>query len=158
MTNASSNIFLFARGYRTMTSGWQGAQYFRRYGQELVSKPAISFKKNWGAIVESVSCILCAGPETKRTLKKKKKKNGSSTLGEPNRKCIPFFVSKSSTTASKGCGLRSPVIRKSAISIEARVILWHAIELQWVTRFRSALCQGETGTLSRTLLLTVAEI
>ena len=41
-------IFSFAKGYRTMTSGWQGAPYFRRCGRELVSKPAISFKKSWG--------------------------------------------------------------------------------------------------------------
>ena len=31
-----------------MTSEWQGPPYFRRYGQELVSKPAISLKKSWG--------------------------------------------------------------------------------------------------------------
>ena len=31
-----------------MTSGWQGAPYFRRYGRELVSKPVIWSKKNWG--------------------------------------------------------------------------------------------------------------
>ena len=31
-----------------MTSGWQGAPDFRRYGRELVSKPAISLrKKSW---------------------------------------------------------------------------------------------------------------
>ena len=44
----SSNISLFAKSYRTMTSGWQGASYFMRYGLELVSKPAISLKKSWG--------------------------------------------------------------------------------------------------------------
>ena len=26
---------------------WQGSPYFGRYGRELVSKPAISFKKYW---------------------------------------------------------------------------------------------------------------
>ena len=31
-----------------MTSGWQGASYFMRYGLELVLKPAISLKKSWG--------------------------------------------------------------------------------------------------------------
>ena len=46
MKKKSSNMFLFAKDYRTTTSGWQGASYFRRrYGLELVSKPAISFKK-----------------------------------------------------------------------------------------------------------------
>ena len=40
------------KGYRTMTSGWQGAQYLRRYGPELVLKPAISLKKIGGATVE----------------------------------------------------------------------------------------------------------
>ena len=44
----SSCIFLFPKDYQTMTSGWQGAPYFSRYGQELVSKPAISLKKSWG--------------------------------------------------------------------------------------------------------------
>ena len=35
--------------YLTMTSWWQGAMYFRRYGRELVSKPAISSKRKiWG--------------------------------------------------------------------------------------------------------------
>ena len=34
--------------YRTMTSGWKGAPYFRNYGREPVSKPAIPSKKNWG--------------------------------------------------------------------------------------------------------------
>ena len=36
-------IFLFAKDYRTMTSGLQVASCFRRYSRELVSKPAISF-------------------------------------------------------------------------------------------------------------------
>ena len=31
-----------------MTSRWQATPYFRRYGRELVSKPAISLKKSWG--------------------------------------------------------------------------------------------------------------
>ena len=35
-------IFLFAKDYRNMTSGWQGAPCFGRYGRGLVSKPAIS--------------------------------------------------------------------------------------------------------------------
>ena len=36
-----SYIFLFAKDYRSKTSGWQGALlYFRRYGRGLVSKPA----------------------------------------------------------------------------------------------------------------------
>ena len=48
MKKASSNIFMFTKGYRTMTSGRQGAQYFRRYGRELVSKPAISFQRMRG--------------------------------------------------------------------------------------------------------------
>ena len=35
-----------------MTSRWKGVPYFRRYGRELVSKPAISLKKSWGGAVE----------------------------------------------------------------------------------------------------------
>ena len=36
-----------------MTSGWQGAPCLRRYGRELVSKPAISLKKNWGGYLRT---------------------------------------------------------------------------------------------------------
>ena len=38
----------FQKGYRTMASGWPGAPCFRRYDEELVSKPAISLKNRWG--------------------------------------------------------------------------------------------------------------
>ena len=37
-----------AKVYRTMASKWRGALYFRRYGRELVPKPAISLKKSLG--------------------------------------------------------------------------------------------------------------
>ena len=34
--NIITNIFLFVtKDYRTITSGWQGAPHFRRYGREL---------------------------------------------------------------------------------------------------------------------------
>ena len=39
--------FYFFLDYRAMTSGWQGEPYFRIFGRELVSKPAISSKKSW---------------------------------------------------------------------------------------------------------------
>ena len=48
MTNIPSHVFLFAKDYRTVSSGWQGAPYFRRYGRELDSKQEISLKKHWG--------------------------------------------------------------------------------------------------------------
>ena len=48
MKNTSSHIVLFATDYRLMTSGWQGAPYFRRYGRGLVPIPAILLKKSWG--------------------------------------------------------------------------------------------------------------
>ena len=51
MKNLSAHILLFAKDYyyyREMTSGWQEAPHFRRYGRELVSKTAISLKKSWG--------------------------------------------------------------------------------------------------------------
>ena len=40
----------FQRTIDTMTSGGggQASPFFRRYGRELDSKPAISFKKSWG--------------------------------------------------------------------------------------------------------------
>ena len=47
---ASSNIFMLAKVYRTMTSGRQGAPYFRRYRRELVAKPDISLKNSWGVL------------------------------------------------------------------------------------------------------------
>ena len=47
MKNASSNILMLAKVYRMMTSGRQGVPYLRRYGRELVSKPAISLKNSW---------------------------------------------------------------------------------------------------------------
>ena len=53
MKNLSSHIFMFAKVYRTMTSGRQGAPpYFVRHDRELVSKPAISLKNAGGATVE----------------------------------------------------------------------------------------------------------
>ena len=58
MKKASSNMFMFAKVYRPMTSGRQGAPYFRRYGRELVSKPAISSKRKvGGASVERLCCV-----------------------------------------------------------------------------------------------------
>ena len=48
MKKLSSGISLVAKNHRTTTSRWQGAPCFRRYGRELVSKPAISLKKSWG--------------------------------------------------------------------------------------------------------------
>ena len=42
-----------------MTSGWQGAACFRRYGRELVSKPAILLKEVMeGAIVVRLIYLL----------------------------------------------------------------------------------------------------
>ena len=49
MNNIPSHVFLYAKDYQTITtSGWQGALHFRRYGRELVSKPAISKTKRRG--------------------------------------------------------------------------------------------------------------
>ena len=48
MKKTSSHIVFFAKDYRLMTSGWQGAPYFRRYGRGLVLKPAILLKKSSG--------------------------------------------------------------------------------------------------------------
>ena len=44
-----------------MTSGGQGEPFFRRYGRELVSKPAISFLKVGGATVERKCSNHCFG-------------------------------------------------------------------------------------------------
>ena len=48
MKYVCSRVVLFATDYETMTSGWQRASYFRRHDRELISKPAIPFKKSWG--------------------------------------------------------------------------------------------------------------
>ena len=50
MKKASSNIFMFAKVYRTMTSGRQGAPSFRRYGRELVSKTGDFVKEKLGGL------------------------------------------------------------------------------------------------------------
>ena len=49
--NAIFTFFLVCEGLSTnqsTTSGWRGSPFFRRYGGELISKPAISLKKSWG--------------------------------------------------------------------------------------------------------------
>ena len=49
MKTTSSRIFLFAEGYRTVTSGCRGAPCDRRYGRELVSfKPGDFFQEKFG--------------------------------------------------------------------------------------------------------------
>ena len=50
MEKASSNIFMLAKVYRTMTSGRQGASYFRRYGRELASKTGDFVKEKLGGL------------------------------------------------------------------------------------------------------------
>ena len=63
------HIFLSATDHGTTTSGGQGAPFFRRYGPQLVSKPAIRFRyrKVGGATVERVIgskyFYYCAGPD-----------------------------------------------------------------------------------------------
>ena len=44
-----------------MTSGGQGAPHFKRYGHELVSKPAISLKKCWGGDATVVKTFFKQG-------------------------------------------------------------------------------------------------
>ena len=67
MRNKSSCSFLFAKEYRTMASGWQGASYFRKYCRELVSKQAISLNKSLGGsrgtTLEYVSFVCIVGPD-----------------------------------------------------------------------------------------------
>ena len=42
-----------------MTSGWQGAPYFRRFGRGLFSQPAVLFNKSWGGCRRTTRvCIL----------------------------------------------------------------------------------------------------
>ena len=48
MKKTSSYVFLFAKDYRTTTSGWQGAPYFRKYDQKLVSTGDFSEEKLGG--------------------------------------------------------------------------------------------------------------
>ena len=57
ITSRSSYSFLLAMDYRTITLGWQGAPHFRRYGWELVSKPAISLEKSWGGYRSKTSIL-----------------------------------------------------------------------------------------------------
>ena len=62
MKTTPSNVFDCAKHYRTMSSGWQGAPYFTRYGRELVSKPRTSFKSSWGGYHPRTTSILLAYP------------------------------------------------------------------------------------------------
>ena len=50
MDKMSSCMFWHAKGYRTMTSGWQGASYSRRHVRELVPKQANSLNNTWGGL------------------------------------------------------------------------------------------------------------
>ena len=70
----SSHVFLFAKGYRLMTSGWQGAPCFRRYGRGLVSKPTISLKKKLGGFYRRTTqgCVLSCLDVLKRGTSGKK--------------------------------------------------------------------------------------
>ena len=52
--------------YRTMTSRWHGTHCFRRYGRELVSKPAIlAEEKLAGATVERLLYTLLSTRQLK---------------------------------------------------------------------------------------------
>ena len=44
-----------------MTSRWQGAPNFRRFGREVVSKPAISLKKSRGSYRRTTRYIMILG-------------------------------------------------------------------------------------------------
>ena len=86
----SSHVFFFAKDGRTVTSeGRKGAPHFRRFfGRELVSKPAISSRKNLGggATVErlghdrkhiqivKIVIIFSANLGSRRARRSKKKK------------------------------------------------------------------------------------
>ena len=47
MKSIPSDTFLFANDCRPITSVWQRAPYCRRYGREMVSKPAFFLEKSW---------------------------------------------------------------------------------------------------------------
>ena len=54
-------MLLFAKDYyyyRTMTSGWRRALYFKGYGRGLVSKSAILVEKVGGATVVRLRCCI----------------------------------------------------------------------------------------------------
>ena len=58
MKKTSSHNFLFAKDYQAMTSGWQGEAHSKRYGRELVSKPATSLNDNDAATVERLIIMV----------------------------------------------------------------------------------------------------
>ena len=61
MESISSHIFLFAKDYRPMTLGWQGAPCSRRYGAWAGSKTGDFVKeKLGGAAVERLLVKLLA--------------------------------------------------------------------------------------------------
>ena len=61
------HMFLVAKDYQAMTSGWHGVPYFRGYGRDLVSEPAISI--NLGGLhrrttqaLRHLPLIMASGP------------------------------------------------------------------------------------------------
>ena len=67
-----NKIFIYAKDYRLMTSGWQGRPSFRKYGWGLVLKPTISMKKRWGDYRRTtLKIIRFSGEALQRSSKKK---------------------------------------------------------------------------------------
>ena len=97
-----------------MASGWQGAPYFGTYGQELVSKPAISFKKSCGG-VERVCCSCCpfsphqTGAQKQRVPHQHGSTNISWCMQNPERVLPPTLVEWSScfVAGDSSCGVSS---------------------------------------------------
>ena len=61
----SQHVFLFAKegpSSDDLGVGARGTPYFRRYGRELVSKPAISLKKRWGGYRRTTLTGTIEGP------------------------------------------------------------------------------------------------
>ena len=129
-------IFLIEKDDRTMTSGWQGARYFRRYGRELMSEPAISLKKGWGrATVERtpywtqhVHVYVSTGAGIKTTPVYKVKTNEIEEMLNvaythtsrclAQLRCVSAFISYSLVTryALGVEGVASDSVRRSSIS------------------------------------------
>ena len=83
--------------YWTMTTGREGAPYFRRYGRGLTSKPAISLKRVGGATVVRLYYILAMALFIGFTIIFVKK------LGEPQKRKCYMHLNRIISTVSSMC-------------------------------------------------------
>ena len=156
MKKLSPYVSLSAEDNGTMTSGWLGAPCLRRYGRELVSKPAISLSKigggyrrttrssdgdGDGAVVAAVIMTLkMTGAVTEAVVvpvTEKRQRSGATvaiTRGNDSGK---------GTGNRKTNGMTVTVAITAAVTNDCGNSTGNRNTIQWVSRFKSALWQAE---------------